>query len=379
MLTRHAFDSTVESTSRNALRCLCNTLLLKPETRQMFVDLDYEANACNKLKSNTWDDEFLVSRLIFLSTFDKNRDPSLLIDQHGIAATIVEKLARHAGQPATNAGEAKPDPMEGMALAETLKLLFSLTSRAPLHVGSFTPAIPHLVTLLGKHDVQPATAPLAPPLSLLINALASLKLDSELARSSLCPEDRPNSVSERLVRLLKLSMKAYRDTELELTATSLICIISGVHENAPEDVQKYLRSKLLPTEEDRKEVLGRGETLSSSLLRSITNPLTPELGKTVSHLFFEMSDRDASKFVNNVGYGFASGFLFQNNIPVPETAMKDADTEGLGGAGRAFNPITGQYLDSEKVVEMPEMTQEEKEREAERLFVLFERLVDQQA
>jgi hypothetical protein len=39
------------------------------------------------------------------------------------------------------------------------------------------------------------------------------------------------------------------------------------------------------------------------------------------------------------------------------------------------NPITGQRRDKEEQVQVEEMTQEEKEREAERLFVLFERYV----
>jgi hypothetical protein len=39
-----------------------------------------------------------------------------------------------------------------------------------------------------------------------------------------------------------------------------------------------------------------------------------------------------------------------------------------------INPITGQYVSSEKVPDLKDMTDEEKEREAERLFVLFERL-----
>jgi hypothetical protein len=39
-----------------------------------------------------------------------------------------------------------------------------------------------------------------------------------------------------------------------------------------------------------------------------------------------------------------------------------------------INPITGQYVSSEKQPDLKDMTDEEKEREAERLFVLFERL-----
>jgi hypothetical protein len=38
------------------------------------------------------------------------------------------------------------------------------------------------------------------------------------------------------------------------------------------------------------------------------------------------------------------------------------------------NPITGQFVSEEKLPDLKDMTDEEKEREAERLFVLFERL-----
>ena len=40
----------------------------------------------------------------------------------------------------------------------------------------------------------------------------------------------------------------------------------------------------------------------------------------------------------------------------------------------SVNPITGQRLDAEPTLDIPKMTTEEAEREAERLFVLFERL-----
>lgn len=61
-----------------------------------------------------------------------------------------------------------------------------------------------------------------------------------------------------------------------------------------------------------------------------------------------------------------------NNIPIPEDAVPEGEREG---EGIPVNPITGQRLDREVQVEEAPMTQEEKEREAERLFVLFERYV----
>jgi len=59
------------------------------------------------------------------------------------------------------------------------------------------------------------------------------------------------------------------------------------------------------------------------------------------------------------------------NMPVPESAH-DGITNTDGGA--EINPITGQRLDHEWVDDLPPMTEEEKEMEAEKLFVLFERL-----
>ena len=58
----------------------------------------------------------------------------------------------------------------------------------------------------------------------------------------------------------------------------------------------------------------------------------------ISHLFFDMSDKDAGKFIENVGYGFASGFLFQNNIPIPE----GSSLEGAEGAGRVSQEPRGE-------------------------------------
>jgi hypothetical protein len=339
----------------------------------MFVDLGYEAKACAKLKNDNRDDEFLISRLIFLTTYDTTVNLVSLIDQHHLADTILQNLARHAKSFSAKGSRATVDPMEDMALTETLQLLFNVTHFAPDRVGAFTPAIPHIVTILTKHDLPSEAAPRAPSFAQLINALMSLKLDDRDVHSSLYPKNEPTVVSQRLIQLLDMSLIAYSDEELEVNATPTVSAIISIHEHAPEDVRKFIRGKLLPTDEDRKQVLGRGNSLTSRLLRNSTNAMTPNLREAISHLLFDLSDKDANKFVQNVGYGFASGFLFQNNLPIPASATEAFSTPG--GEERPVNPITGQFIDTERFAQMPEMTQEEKEREAERLFVLFERLV----
>lgn len=373
-LVRHAFDTEALSTSHHALRCLANAMLIKAEARQIFVDLGYEAKACAQLKRDTWDDEFLVGRVIFLTTYGTNVDLVKLIDQYGLADTVISKLENHA-KLATTARKDKVDPMQDMALAETLKLMFNVTHFCKAKVDAFTPAVNPIVTLVIKREITPAQ-PLDGPFSPLVNALVNLKLDSPEAMEALYPDAAPNSVVERLLHLLELSLKTYNDENLEQTVTPLVSVLRVIHDSAPDATKALIRSSLLPTPEDRTKVLGKGETMPSRLLRNSTNALTPQLRETVSHFLFEMSDKDAHQFVDNVGYGFASGFLFQNNIPVPKNAADGNGGAAAGGSARAVNPITGQFLDRETVPdEGPEMTEEEKEREAERLFVLFERYV----
>lgn len=339
----------------------------------MFVDLGYEAQACNKLKTDNRDDEFLVSRLIFLTTYNTTVSLTTMIDQYHLAEIIVENLSRHAKRISAGDTRVEADPMEDMALVETLKLLFNITHFAPDRVATFSPAIPHIVTILTKRALPPSRSPLAPPFGQLINALMNLNLNDADVQSSLYPESAPEAVADRLIQLIDMALVAYEDDDLETNVTPAISAIIAVYEHAPEDVRKFIRGKLLPKEKDREQVLGRGNSLAARLLRNSTNPLTPKLRDAISHLLFDLSDRDANKFVQNVGYGFASGFLFQNNIPVPESVSEAQGS--AGGEQRPVNPITGQFVDTERFAEMPEMTQAEKEREAERLFVLFERSV----
>ncbi|KAI1827187.1 guanine nucleotide exchange factor synembryn-domain-containing protein [Xylaria intraflava] len=370
MLTRHAFNSPSSTTSRNALRCLCNALLLKTECRQMFVDLGYEAKACNKLRNDSRDDEFLVSRIFFLTTYGTNAKLGDLIDKHHLADIIVKNLERQTRHH--NDGTPTSDPMVDMALTETLKLLFNITHYCKEKIPQFTQAIPHIVTILCQGTFH-VDKPLDSPTGSLVNALLNLELESKEVYSSLYPPVEPTILSDRLIDLLSESRTRYKDEELDSTITALLGVVRTIHNNAPQDVQSSIRDKLLPTEADRNEVLGRSGSLPSWLLKNSTNPLAPELRNTISDLLFDLSDKDASKFVENVGYGFASGFFFNRNIPIPQNAS-EAFSNAAGGSGRLVNPVTGQFLDSERHPDEPEMTEAEKEREAEKLFVLFQRL-----
>lgn len=356
-------------------------MLLKPDTRQIFIDLGYEEKACNRLKNDSRDDEFLLSRIILLTTYGTNIKVEKLIDQYHLAENICINLGRHAKHYVTEQDKLKElDPMEDMALTESSKLLFNISHFCPQRSAAFSPALPHILTILNNRPISP-TKPLEAPISSLVNSILNIPLEQEENIDVLFPRETPNMYIDRFIDILDKSIKVYVDEDLEGLVSPLMALIHKVYRAAIPDVQRHIQELLLPNIEDRKQPLGRGESLSARLLRISANITTPKVQESTCSLLFELSGKDARTFVENIGYGYASGFLFRNKIPLPENALEaqiasNGESSKSGASQqtwKAVNPITGQTLESEPVVNMPEMTDEEKEREAERLFVLFER------
>jgi len=74
-----------------------------------------------------------------------------------------------------------------------------------------------------------------------------------------------------------------------------------------------------------------------------------------------------------VGYGNVAGYLFNKGImSAPPQTSSTGNVSTTTPSGEVINPITGTTFQPKPAG--PEMTQEEKEREAEKLFVLFDRL-----
>jgi hypothetical protein len=84
----------------------------------------------------------------------------------------------------------------------------------------------------------------------------------------------------------------------------------------------------------------------------------------------------ASVLTSQVGYGNVAGLLYAKGIlsaPTPSAGASSGPASSSSATpGPAINPITGVAFDQKST--LPEMTEEEKEREAEKLFVLFDRL-----
>jgi hypothetical protein len=257
--------------------------------------------------------------------------------------------------------------MADTALTETAKLMFTITSTAPETASLFSPSAGPLFSLLTYDHGQP---PLQQPFAQVLSALLNLDTTDDAWKKNAFPESKPTSVLLVIVNLLRSALKHYPEEELNKNVAPVIALIHKLYDSAADAEKEYLRGDILPSDADRAHVLGRSDSLASHLLRLSVSPLAPELREAISTLLWDMSGCDADAFVHNVGFGYASGFLLSKGMALPMGDGVDVD-----GSGAEINPVTGQRRNAEPKIEEPSMTDEEKEREAERLFVLFERYV----
>lgn len=204
--------------------------------------------------------------------------------------------------------------------------------------------------------------PLQAPVSILVNCLPVIPLQKKGEMSV--------KAMEKLVEILGDCIGFYGAQDKETEFLPLLLALNHVSQSEAAEAKAQLQRSFVPTEDDRKEALGKGSTLPHKLLHMSNMSMFPEVREVIMTIFFELSDQDPSRFVHNVGFGNAAGYLSTKGIDISQKDLGEV-------AGAAdVNPITGQRVDAEaQQPRLPEMTEEEKEREAERLFVLFERYV----
>ncbi|GAA5992365.1 hypothetical protein JCM10908_000448 [Rhodotorula pacifica] len=149
------------------------------------------------------------------------------------------------------------------------------------------------------------------------------------------------------------------------------------------EAQVAFRECIFPAHADRTLPLDRQPTLAGHLVRLMSSILLPNTAFGVGEFVYNLCDRSPEQLVRTIGYGNASGFLQnrQELIPPPPVEESDAtaaDASAANGtsdgpaAPPRIDPITGAY--ETKRSEEPAMTEDEKDREAVRLYTLFERM-----
>ncbi|KAK5104706.1 hypothetical protein LTS08_002598 [Lithohypha guttulata] len=343
-------NTTRPASSLEAARIIANALLLQDQMQQVLADLGCLPGG----------------RILFLLTYKSKVDFVTLIESQSLVDNIDEHLSKHVSL--ASAIHSTNDSMNVSALVETLKLLYNLASKFPTQMHFFSSTTDKLIKILTRLPLP--QNPLSIPTTQILNALAMIDWPSALNQAK---DADMAAFSRRLIENLDCSVSVLQAPQLETALVPLLTVLRKVKEVDDQPSDELLRSSLLPRNEERNRPLGESQSLASRLLKLQTSTGSTILPEAISGLLFDLSDRDAMKFVHNIGYGHAAGYLMAHKIVLPEGLAEGSISDDMS-TPIPINPVTGQRLDTEEPAATPEMTDAERQREAERLFVLFERL-----
>lgn len=217
------------------------------------------------------------------------------------------------------------------------------------------------LSVLGRRSLQGRNSPpSAPQADTLSRAYDLLEMTfAHFLPGQVDPDDQ--TVRDRV--------KLEADSTLDELVVPLVVLLTRLCV-ADEGCRKRLSEKLFPADLDRTGAAleSRPDTLGRCL-RLLGSVYAARMKDAMGEMLYTICNSDAGLLVAQVGYGNVAGFLYSKGL-MSAPPRSDAVPSTTSG-GEAINPITGLAY---KQTEGPEMTDEEKEREAEKLFVLFDRL-----
>ncbi|KAG1186627.1 hypothetical protein G6F36_006028 [Rhizopus arrhizus] len=384
-------------TSREALKCIVNSIYLKSELKK-YLEPTIESLQnllCNDTSQET---QFLTCRILFLLTvnrIDLVKQVMKLDIAKGIEKVLLENvsiLKDKNSQPIDQNTLINPATVS----SEALKLLFNLMLVVSRHQEDSLQTSTYFKNCLIPifyilFEVPYAESqPMVPPHSQAIHALMQYPYETILSvwRSQIewldslykNLEEETDVVANTFMDMLDKSVHALIPSgnpdedghmdhqQIDATLSPLLLVIRTLAEGSLPLRERWA-VRMLPSEEDRLQPVNQGHSLSAYLIKLMTSTMLPQTQAAVCETYFILCDEDANNFTKQVGYGNAIGYLVNKGIPVelPNDEQQQADEN--------INPITGQYISAEDAgPSLADMTDEEKEREAEKLFVLFERL-----
>ncbi|KAF9180601.1 hypothetical protein BGZ51_006081 [Haplosporangium sp. Z 767] len=349
-----ATDATIDKpSSREALKCLANALLLKPTTRPIFERLEGHGQCSQILKRPHLSNEsqFLFCRILFLVTID-----ATTIDATTIVKSLIDdyQAVDSVGVVLKTQMARSPDGTmfsQSMVLSEALKYLFNLMIVDPKVERSaetgytdkekqqatgqrFQSLLPTIVSILITIP-PPSPNPLEPPHSHAIHVLLNFPIStSALLVTRSQQAELLNVLLQILDDTLKHSLNTDEEastdglsngTELDEIVPPLIIVLTNIA-SAGGEGKAALKARMLPDDVDRSKPLDKGNTFSARLIRRMTSMRFPQIRETVSQLLFVICDEDPAVLTRHVGYGNAAGFLMNRNLGVPASVSGGSDS-----------------------------------------------------
>ncbi|XP_068439680.1 synembryn-A [Clinocottus analis] len=390
-----------ETQRKEALKVLCNVVYNSSWAQERFSSLRLMCGLTELLSSSVSGSspssvQFYELRLMFLITALR-RELSTQLQQEGGVSIFTAALESCLEVQWKDQYECVLDPAAppisleaSQRVIEILKILFNITHSSHRQEPSEDDAAlyRHLVAILRlclmrkcllldeTDELQGHTVNLLSALPLqCLDVLLMVPLEPDSKQSPGVNLDCVHILVQFMERRLESGDKMKEKLTPILNLLTESC-------RAHRETRHCIRKHILPPLRDTSHRPEEGSTVKSRLVRLMTH-LDTDLKHCAADLIFVLCKENVSRFVKYTGYGNAAGLLATRGLlggqgsRVSSNAQyssdSDSDTEEYRQVKDRINPVTGR-VEAEQPDPMEGMTEEEKEEEAKRLIMLFNKL-----
>ncbi|KAJ8373634.1 hypothetical protein SKAU_G00042140 [Synaphobranchus kaupii] len=384
-----------ERVAVEALKCLCNVVFNSTKAQQAGADVRLARGLCARLRAPRAPPHevrlFSLRLLFLLSALRTDVRASLRDELHalGLLTEVLERTldVRWAGpyEAAAPDPEAPPIPADGTERAmEALKALFNLTlSDSTVEDGAhqlrlISAIMRHLLLLRAQTEEKTEEAH-SHAVNLLSNmpvACLDVLIDTPM-QGGLSEYDGKNMEA---VQVLLDFMEKRIDKQGANYKEGLTPVLTLLTEGSRHhrDIRRYIKTQVLPPLKDvtnRPEV---GTAVRNKLVRLMTH-VDMGVKQSAAEFLFVLCKESVDNLLKYTGYGNAAGLLVARGLlaggrgDTEYSADEDSDTEEYREAKPFINPITG-HMEEPLPNPMEEMTEEQKEHEAQKLVNMFDKL-----
>ncbi|XP_029379609.1 chaperone Ric-8B isoform X2 [Echeneis naucrates] len=377
-----------------ALKCLCNVVYNSPAAQQVSVDVQLAHGLCASLQTaRTWHHEvglFTLRLLFLLSALRSDLRGVLRREWH--AGRLLTEVLEHtldvrwvgSYEAARPDPQALPMPAEDNERAmEALKALFNLTlSDAGGEEGDhqfrlIAAILRHLLML--KTETEEKTEEAHSHAVNLLNNLPVSCLDVLIDVPVQGGLENYGGKNMDAIQVL-LDFMERRIDKGSNYKEGLTPVLSLLTEGSRHhrEIRRYIKAQVLPPLTDVKIRPEIGTTIRNKLVRLMTH-VDMGVKQTAAEFLFVLCKESVDNLLKYTGYGNAAGLLVARGLlgggrgETQYSEDEDSDTEEYKSAKPFINLITG-HVEEPMPNPMEEMTEEQKEYEAQKLVNMFDKL-----
>ncbi|XP_054475621.1 synembryn-B isoform X2 [Anoplopoma fimbria] len=377
-----------------ALKCLCNVVYNSPAAQQVSVDMQLVHGLCATLRTaRTWHHEvgLFTLRLLFLVSALRPDVRGVLIREWHAVRLLTEVLEHTLDVSWVGPYEAtRPDPQalpmpaeDNERAMEALKALFNLTlsdtgGEEDDHQFRLIAAILRHQLMLKTETEEKTEEAHSHAINLLNNLPVScldVLIDLPVQGGQEIYGGRNMDAVQKLIDFMEKRMDKGSNYKEGLTPV-LSFLTEGSRRH--REIRRYIKTQVLPPLKDVKIRPEIGTTTRNKLVRLMTH-VDMGVKQTAAEFLFVLCKESVDNLLKYTGYGNAAGLLVARGLlaggrgETQYSEDEDSDTEEYKSAKPFINPITG-HVEEPMPNPIEEMTEEQKEYEAQKLVNMFDKL-----